>query len=73
MIRRNDKRLFSAGGLVVSGYLCACLLRTNKPPFSDVFMLVSSFFYRSVATNHQIAVASFAEIGRFSGPTKEGL
>jgi hypothetical protein len=48
-------------------------LPLNKPPFSEVFMLVSSFFCRSVATNNQIAVVSFAEIGRFSGQAKNGV
>src|SRR5215831_7981557 len=32
MIGRNSKRLFSAGDLVVSGFLCAYLLRINKRP-----------------------------------------
>jgi hypothetical protein len=45
----------------------------NKPPFSAVCMLVSCFFCRSVATSLQIAVVSFAENGRFSGPTKDGF
>jgi hypothetical protein len=46
--------------------------RLIKSPFSEVFMLVSSFFCRSVATNHQIAVVSFAENGGFSGLSKDG-
>jgi len=48
-------------------------LQSQNRPFSEVFMLVSSFFCRSVATNHQIAVVSFAEIGHFSGQVKNGI
>ena len=37
----------------------------KKPPFSEVFMLVSCLFCRSVATSQQITVFYFAENGRF--------
>jgi uncharacterized membrane protein YbaN (DUF454 family) len=35
----------------------------NKSPLSAVFMLVSSFFCRSVASSQHMAVVSFAENG----------
>jgi hypothetical protein len=36
-------------------------------------MLVSCVFCRSVATYQKMAVVSFAENGRFSGPAKDVL
>jgi len=55
----------------------SCNERQKQPshnrPLSEVFMMVSSFFCRSVAGYQHIAVVSFAENGRFSGPTKDGL
>jgi hypothetical protein len=49
--------------MFVSGYFAAWLLSINKPPFSEVFMLVSCFFCRSDAMYQHIAVVSFAENG----------
>jgi hypothetical protein len=39
----------------------------NKPPLSEVFMLFSCLFCRSVARYQHIAVVSFAENRLFSG------
>ena len=45
----------------------------NKPRFSAACMLVSYLFSRSIGTCQYIAVVSFAENGRFSGPAKVGF
>jgi hypothetical protein len=45
----------------------------NKRPLSEVFMLVSCVFCRSIATYQHMAIVSFAENGRFLGLTKDGL
>ena len=50
--------------MFVFGNFTARLLSLNKPPFSEVFMLVSWVFCRSVASYQKITVVSFAEIGR---------
>jgi hypothetical protein len=47
--------------------------RPKKPPISEILMLISCFFCRSVATSQHIAVVFFAKNGRFSGPTKDGF
>jgi len=46
---------------------------SHKRPFSEVFMLASRLFCRSVARYQQIAVVSFAENGRFIGHAKNGI
>jgi len=48
--------------MLVSGYFAAWLLRLNKPPFSEVFMLVACIFCRSVARHQQIVVVSFKDV-----------
>ena len=59
--------------MFVSGYFVAWLLSLNNPPLSEVFMLVSCVFFRSVATYQHMVVVFFAGNGRFSGLSKDEL